>query len=96
MSCGTCKHFLGRGVPDATAEPKAAPARLGICRRHPPKVFNPTWSEVGGVTVSSVFPEVHTDQQCGEFAADPKIALTAQAQRYAEHKRGAGPSGAPQ
>lgn len=87
MSCGTCTHFLGRGAPDATAEPKTAPARLGICRRYPPKVLNPTWSEVGGVTVSSVFPEVHRDQKCGEFAADMKVALSDQAERYTEVKQ---------
>lgn len=96
MSCGTCTHFLGRGAPDATAEPKAAPARVGICRRYPPKAFNPTWSEVGGVTVSSVFPEVHTDQQCGEFVVDPKIASNALSERYAKYKRDIGQSGVQQ
>lgn len=87
MNCATCTHFLSRGVSDATAEPKPSAARVGICRRYPPKVFNPTWSEVGGVTVSSVFPEVHRDHQCGEFTPDMKMALSEQANRYGDAKQ---------
>jgi hypothetical protein len=87
MNCASCTHFLSRGAPDATAEPKPSAARVGICRRYPPKVFNQTWCEVSGVTVTSVFPEVHREQQCGEFLADMNVALSEQANRYAEVKQ---------
>jgi len=82
MTCSTCIHFLSRGVPDAAAEPKSQAADGGVCRRYPPRVFQPQWDDLGLVTVTSVFPATHQDQSCGEYASSEIQALLQQSERY--------------
>lgn len=69
MQCSTCRHFNSFGHPDASAEPDLGNERAGVCRRYPPRVFNPSWDELGGLSVTSAFPQVHPEQRCGEYTS---------------------------
>lgn len=83
MRCASCMHFNSFDCPDASAEPDLSSGRGGVCRRYPPKVFSPSWDDLGRLTVTSTFPQVHPDQRCGEYAADNGKVLVDQAKRYA-------------
>ena len=69
MPCSNCTHFLSRGVIDASADPAEFQGRqvTGVCRRYPPRIESVSWTDFGAEGFS-VFPLVHQDQLCGEYA----------------------------
>lgn len=84
IACSNCLHFLARRTPDATVGVMSAPAgtHTGVCRRYPPRVFSPQWDDLGRLSVTSVFTEVHAEQGCGEHQIHDRVALLEQAGRY--------------
>lgn len=68
MTCFRCAHFTDRALSDAIiapSKPHQAPLQgsVGICRRYPP-ALHPDRDHL-----TSRFPSVHRDHECGEFDA---------------------------
>lgn len=62
MTCASCIHFSARAASDATIQPvKQDMSAVGVCRRYPPRM------EQRSTFLFSVFPNVHRDNNCGEY-----------------------------
>lgn len=67
MTCASCIHFSTRAASDATIEPAQSDLSVvGVCRRYPPRM------EPRSNFLSSLFPNVHRSNACGEHeSAEP-------------------------
>jgi hypothetical protein len=62
MNCSSCIHFSARAASDATIQPvREDLSAVGVCRRYPPRM------EARSNFLASVFPNVHRDNNCGEY-----------------------------
>jgi len=73
MPCAQCTHFLVGAAASAREFPtkvhdRPSPDGEGVCRRYPPRFV----SDVEHGDTMSLFPYVHRDHHCGEYAADDR------------------------
>ena len=63
MTCSRCTHFSAKAASDATIQPvKEDLSAVGVCRRYPPQM-----TKRGDAFLTSIFPNVHRENACGEF-----------------------------
>lgn len=63
MTCASCSHFSAKAASDATIEPARRDLNsVGVCRRYPPQM-----TKRGDAFLISAFPNVHRDNDCGEY-----------------------------